>query len=87
MGIFSRLGTLIKSNIKGPAILTGGSFGLESSIIAFLLCTATGIVLLFGGIAITSTVSSHRIAGSMVLKRPPSVSTALRLRPFTPTSG
>lgn len=38
---------LIKSNIKGPAILTGGSFGVESSIIAFLLCTATGIVLLF----------------------------------------
>lgn len=38
---------LIKSNIKGPTLLTGGSFGLESSIIAFLLCTATGIVLLF----------------------------------------
>lgn len=37
---------LIKSNIKGPAALTGGSFGLESSIIAFLLCTATGAVLL-----------------------------------------
>ncbi len=37
---------LIKSNIKGPAVLTGGSFGLESSLIAFLLCTATGVVLL-----------------------------------------
>lgn len=37
---------LIRSNIKGPDVLTGGSFGLESSVIAFALCTATGIVLL-----------------------------------------
>ena len=37
---------LIRSNIRGPEVLTGGSFGLESSIIAFALCTATGIVLL-----------------------------------------
>jgi membrane protease YdiL (CAAX protease family) len=37
---------LIRSNIKGPAVLTGGSFGLESSVLAFLLCTATGVVLL-----------------------------------------
>lgn len=37
---------LIRSNIKGPELLTGGSFGLESSVIAFLLCTATGVVLL-----------------------------------------
>ncbi len=37
---------LIRSNIKGPAVLTGGSFGLESSVIAFTLCTATGVVLL-----------------------------------------
>ena len=37
---------LIRSNIRGPEVLTGGSFGLESSAIAFTLCTATGIVLL-----------------------------------------
>lgn len=37
---------LIRSNIKGPAVLTGGSFGLESSVIAFVLCTTTGLVLL-----------------------------------------
>lgn len=37
---------LIRSNIKGPTVLTGGSFGLESSIIAFLICTTTGAVLL-----------------------------------------
>lgn len=37
---------LIRSNIKGPAILTGGSFGLEASVFAFLLCTTTGLALL-----------------------------------------
>lgn len=37
---------LIRSNIKGPDILTGGSFGLESSIVALAICTTTGIVLL-----------------------------------------
>ena len=37
---------LIRSNIRGPEVLTGGSFGLESSVIAFALCTAAGIVLL-----------------------------------------
>lgn len=37
---------LIRSNIKGPAVLTGGSFGLESSVIAFVLCTLTGVILL-----------------------------------------
>lgn len=37
---------LIRSNIKGPAILTGGSFGLEASVMAFALCTATGLILL-----------------------------------------
>lgn len=38
---------LIRSNIRGPEILTGGSFGLESSVLAFAVCTATGIVMLF----------------------------------------
>jgi membrane protease YdiL (CAAX protease family) len=37
---------LIKNTIEGPPLLTGGSFGLESSLIAFLLCTTTGVVLL-----------------------------------------
>ena len=37
---------LIRSNIRGPEVLTGGSFGLESSVIAFGLCTATGVVLI-----------------------------------------
>ena len=37
---------LIRSNIKGPEVLTGGSFGLESSVLAFALCTLAGVVLL-----------------------------------------
>lgn len=37
---------LIKPVINGPVLLTGGDFGLESSVVAFLLCTATGILLL-----------------------------------------
>ena len=37
---------LIRSTIDGPTLLTGGSFGLESSLVAFALCTATGVILL-----------------------------------------
>lgn len=37
---------LIRPRIEGPVALTGGSFGLEASLVAFLLCTATGVALL-----------------------------------------
>ncbi len=37
---------LVKPVIDGPAWLTGGAFGVESSVIAFLLCTATGVIVL-----------------------------------------
>jgi uncharacterized protein len=37
---------LIRSTVKGPALLTGGNFGVESSVHALLLCTTTGIVML-----------------------------------------
>lgn len=37
---------LVKPVIDGPVLLTGGTFGLEASLTAFVLCTATGIVLL-----------------------------------------
>jgi membrane protease YdiL (CAAX protease family) len=37
---------LVKPIIDGPLLLTGGGFGVESSVIAFLLCTATGVILL-----------------------------------------
>jgi membrane protease YdiL (CAAX protease family) len=37
---------LVRSTVKGPDLLTGGSFGVESSVLALLLCTTTGIVML-----------------------------------------
>jgi uncharacterized protein len=37
---------LIRPVIAGPAWLTGGAFGLEASVVAFTLCTLTGVVLL-----------------------------------------
>ena len=37
---------LIRSTVKGPDWLTGGAFGVESSVLALLLCTTTGIVRL-----------------------------------------
>ncbi|MCE2946638.1 MAG: CPBP family intramembrane metalloprotease [Betaproteobacteria bacterium] len=37
---------LIRDTIEGPALLTGGSFGIEASLTAFVFCTAVGIVLL-----------------------------------------
>ena len=38
---------LIRSSISGPDVLTGGAFGLESSVVAFVLCTLAGVLLLF----------------------------------------
>ena len=37
---------LVNATIQGPVLLTGGAFGLEASVVAFLLCTTAGIVLL-----------------------------------------
>lgn len=37
---------LIRSTVRGPDLLTGGGFGVESSVIALLLCTTTGSVML-----------------------------------------
>lgn len=37
---------LVRSTIKGPDLLTGGSFGVESSVLALALCTTTGIAML-----------------------------------------
>lgn len=36
----------IRSTVKGPDYLTGGNFGVESSVLALVLCTTTGIVML-----------------------------------------
>lgn len=34
-----------KSQIEGPDLLTGGSFGVEASIIALIVCTSAGLVM------------------------------------------
>jgi uncharacterized protein len=36
---------LIRSTVSGPDFLTGGNFGVESSVLSLLLCTSTGIVM------------------------------------------
>ena len=36
----------IRSTIKGPDLLTGGNFGVESSVLALFVCTTTAIVML-----------------------------------------
>ncbi len=37
---------LLKARIEGPELLTGGSFGMEHSVVALVLCTSAGVVLL-----------------------------------------
>lgn len=36
---------LINDTIVGPALLTGGQFGLEASVVAAFFCTTTGVIL------------------------------------------
>ena len=37
---------LLKTSTQGPDLLTGGSFGLEGSVIALVMCTLGGVVML-----------------------------------------
>jgi hypothetical protein len=37
---------LVRNTVEGPVLMTGGSFGIEASLVACVLCTATGVVLL-----------------------------------------
>jgi membrane protease YdiL (CAAX protease family) len=37
---------LLKATIEGPEWLTGGSFGMEHSVVALVVCTTTGVILL-----------------------------------------
>lgn len=45
-GAFEQPG-LFKVTLEGPEFLTGGSFGMEGSVVAFSLCTAMGLVVLY----------------------------------------
>jgi hypothetical protein len=35
-----------KSSLQGPDWLTGGSFGVEASVVAFLICASVGVWML-----------------------------------------
>ena len=48
-GAFEQPG-LLKAVIEGPELLTGGKFGMEASIVALLVCTTTGIVMLIAAV-------------------------------------
>jgi hypothetical protein len=37
---------LLKATIEGPEWLTGGSFGMEHSVVALVICTTAGVILL-----------------------------------------
>jgi hypothetical protein len=37
---------LIRDRLEGPDLLTGGSFGMEQSVVALILCTTAGVALL-----------------------------------------
>ena len=37
---------LLQQKTEGPTFFTGGNFGMEQSIFALILCTATGVVML-----------------------------------------
>lgn len=35
-----------KSSINGPELLTGGAFGVEASVVAFVICSAVGVAMM-----------------------------------------
>jgi membrane protease YdiL (CAAX protease family) len=37
---------LLKAAMEGPELLTGGSFGMEHSLVALVYCTTVGVILL-----------------------------------------
>jgi uncharacterized protein len=39
-------GSLVKSTVKGPFLITGGGFGPEASIVSLIICTLMGLLLL-----------------------------------------
>lgn len=41
---------LVRSTMEGSVWLTGGTFGVEASVVALLLCTGVGVALLVGAV-------------------------------------
>ena len=37
---------LVRAVVEGPVLMTGGPFGIEASVVAFLICTGAGVWLL-----------------------------------------
>lgn len=37
---------LLKATMEGPELLTGGSFGMEHSLVALVYCTTVGVILM-----------------------------------------
>ncbi len=37
---------VIRQALEGPDVLTGGSFGMERSVVALVVCTTAGLVLI-----------------------------------------
>jgi membrane protease YdiL (CAAX protease family) len=62
--IFSGIGSgngashgLINATINGPDYLTGGKFGMESSVVALIICTTVGFILVFKSVKRKNLVS------------------------------
>ena len=41
---------LLKSSLHGPDWLTGGSFGVEASVVAVVIGSAAGVLMLIGAV-------------------------------------
>lgn len=59
---------LLRSAVEGPVLMTCGPFGVESSLVAFLLCAAAGLVVLVmaaRGTGIVRPVWSRHVSESV----------------------
>jgi len=54
---------LIEAQLSGPALLTGGSFGLEASVIALTIATGAGVWLVFRAVKKGELVRPHWMRG------------------------
>lgn len=57
---------LFKAELSGPAILSGGAFGLEASIIAIAVCTAAGLWFVWFAVRRGEVMRPWRVSGRTV---------------------